>query len=63
MFFESGNERELADKVLFLAKNKSYRDEQVGRANVFIKQYNWDVKKNEYLTLVDSLVSGKRGKP
>jgi len=62
MFFESGNERELADKILFLAKNKVFRDALVAKASVFIKQYNWDVKKREYFTLVDSLTTKKRRK-
>ncbi len=59
MFFESGNERELAEKILFLAKNKVYRDTMAAKASVFIKQYSWDVKQNEYFTLVDSLVIKK----
>ena len=62
MFFESGNERQLADKIIFLAMHEEYRVALVKRANEFIKQYNWDVNKGEYFTLVDSLTSRKRGK-
>jgi glycosyltransferase involved in cell wall biosynthesis len=63
MFFESGNERQLADKILFLAGNRQVRDALVARASLFIKQYNWDAKKSEYFTIVDSLVTDKRRKP
>jgi glycosyltransferase involved in cell wall biosynthesis len=62
MFFESGNERELADKILFLARNRLYRNSMVTKASSFIKQYSWDVKQGEYFSLVDSLVFKKRGK-
>jgi glycosyltransferase involved in cell wall biosynthesis len=61
MFFESGNERELADKIQFLAKNKEYRDAMAAKASVFIKEYSWEVKQSEYFTLVDSLFI-KKGK-
>jgi glycosyltransferase involved in cell wall biosynthesis len=62
MFFESGNARELAEKILFLARNKIYRDSMATRASSFIRQYSWDVKQGEYFSLVDSLTIKKRGK-
>jgi glycosyltransferase involved in cell wall biosynthesis len=62
MFFESGNERELAEKILFLAKNRLYRNSMVRRASSFIREYSWDVKQGEYFSLVDSLVFKNRGK-
>ncbi|MBN1127956.1 MAG: glycosyltransferase [Chitinispirillaceae bacterium] len=61
-FFESGNERQLADGIVFMAKHDDYRIALVKKADVFIKAYNWDIKKGEYFGLVDSLVLGKRGK-
>lgn len=63
MFFESGNVRELADKILFLAKNKPVRDTLVKNAGSFIKNYSWEVKKSEYFALIDSLISKKRREP
>ena len=62
MFFESENERELADKILFLSKNKEYREALSAQALKFIQPYSWELKKAEYFTLVDSLVSGGKGK-
>ena len=59
MFFESENERDLADKILFLFKNKEFRDALSTRALKFIKQYSWEYKKVEYFALVDSLVLSK----
>lgn len=60
LFFESGNERELADKILLLSKDKARRDALSAAALEFIKAFNWDRKKVEYLALVDSLVLGKK---
>jgi glycosyltransferase involved in cell wall biosynthesis len=61
MFFESGNVRELADKILYLARNKDVRNRLVSKAHEFIKQYNWDYKKHEYFALIQALLSAKRG--
>jgi glycosyltransferase involved in cell wall biosynthesis len=63
MFFESGNVRELADKILYLANNKPVRDMLVKNARPFIKNYSWEVKKSEYFALIDSLTSKKRREP
>jgi glycosyltransferase involved in cell wall biosynthesis len=55
MFFESGNVRQLADKIIFLAQNKQVRETLVANSSEFVKQYCWDIKKDEYFQLVDSL--------
>lgn len=60
LFFESGNERELADKILFMAKNKVYRTTQTAQASEFIKQYSWNVKKDEYFAIVDRLTGNHK---
>lgn len=55
-FFESGNIEDLAAKVLELAKDPAMCDHLRQDAWEFIKQNNWDVRKSEYLELVDRLV-------
>jgi len=56
-FFESGSAHDLADKIFELARNPAKRDALCSAASSFIAQNNWDVKKKEYLDLVDRLTS------
>src|ERR1035437_8688904 len=55
-FFESGSAEDLAAKVLDLMQNPSRRAALCERSTEFIAQNNWDVKKHEYLELVDRLM-------
>ena len=54
-FARSGDENDFAAKMVQLFRNAEARRKQVENANEFIKQNTWDVKKCEYLNLVDSL--------
>ena len=54
-FARSGDEDDLAAKMVQLVRNPEACQKQVDNANEFIKLNNWDVKKSEYLNLVDSL--------
>jgi glycosyltransferase involved in cell wall biosynthesis len=56
-FFESGNSEDLAAKVLDLARNKAKRDALSASAKTFVDANTWDVKKHEYLDIVDRLTS------
>ncbi len=56
-FFESGNADDLADKILELARDPAKRDALRSAATSFIAYNNWDVKKKQYLDLVDSLTN------
>lgn len=56
-FFKSQDEDDLADKMLFMLNNESYRNALAARALDFVKDFFWDLKKNSYLDLVDSLAS------
>jgi glycosyltransferase involved in cell wall biosynthesis len=58
-FFKSGDEKDLSDKILFLVNNPDLRKRLAENALNYIKTCNWDVKKQEYLSLVDSLVNKK----
>jgi glycosyltransferase involved in cell wall biosynthesis len=55
-FFESGSAADLADRVLELIENPARRETLRENALAFIGSNNWDVKKNEYLSLVDQLL-------
>lgn len=58
-YFESDNANDLADKILHLVQDPNRRAALASLARMFIDENNWDVKKNEYLTLVDGLVARK----
>lgn len=57
-FFESDNAEDLAAKIQDLMHNEQRRNELRENAQLYVDQNNWDVKKQEYLDLVDQLVSG-----
>ena len=54
-FFQSENEADLADCILTLQRHPELRAQLVANATAHIRENNWDVKKHEYLQLVDSL--------
>ena len=54
-FARSGDENDFATKMVQLVRDPEARHRQVENANEFIKLNYWDVKKSEYLNLVDSL--------
>jgi len=58
-FFESENEADLAACILKMRNDASLRQRQVQNALKSMEADNWDVKKNEYLGLVDSLQAKK----
>lgn len=55
-FFQSEDEKDLADKMLQLIKNKTLRDKLTSNSSKYIKKNNWEVKKSMYINLVDSLI-------
>jgi hypothetical protein len=52
-FFQSDDEKHLADRMLLLIQDGKLRSRLVSNAEEFIKKNNWEVKKAEYLKLVD----------
>jgi glycosyltransferase involved in cell wall biosynthesis len=54
-FARSGDENDLAAKMVQLVRDDEARRKQVENANEFIQQNTWDVKKNKYLKLVGKL--------
>jgi glycosyltransferase involved in cell wall biosynthesis len=56
-FFESGNEHDLAGAMLELLNQPDRREQLARKAREYVARNNWDVKKQEYLSLVESLLS------
>jgi glycosyltransferase involved in cell wall biosynthesis len=56
-FFESGNAEDLAAKIITLVHDQDRRTALQECSSKYIESNNWDVKKYEYLNLVDRLVS------
>jgi glycosyltransferase involved in cell wall biosynthesis len=56
-FFESGNENDLAGAMLDLMRNPELRRSLVCNASQYVARNNWNLKKREYLNLVDTLLS------
>jgi glycosyltransferase involved in cell wall biosynthesis len=53
-FFESDNEKDLADKMLLLIKDKNLRETQIANSLKYIEENNWSVKKSLYINIVNS---------
>ena len=59
-FYDSDNEADLADCILQLRRDHQLRKQLVSNATRYIQKNNWRVRQQEYLDLVDSLVSAGR---
>jgi glycosyltransferase involved in cell wall biosynthesis len=55
-FFKAQDENDLADRLLFLLKNESFRKTLSAKALAFAGDFSWGLKKSKYLDLVDSLI-------
>jgi glycosyltransferase involved in cell wall biosynthesis len=58
-FFEAGNVDDLAESMMAMGSDKSFREDQAARALEFVAQYNWRYKKHLYLDIVKNL-TGKQ---
>jgi glycosyltransferase involved in cell wall biosynthesis len=54
-FFESENESALAAAILHLSRDQERRAALIRNGLQYVREHNWNVKKHEYLSLVDSL--------
>lgn len=59
--FEPENDADLADCMLQLARDRDLRNRLVAHATEHVRTHNWDVRKHEYLNLVDWLMGKKPG--
>lgn len=61
-FFDSDDDADLARSILLLRNDKELRERLVLKAAAWARQNNWDIKRTDYLNLVDSLVARLRGR-
>jgi len=54
-FFRGGDEQDLAESMLLLARDSRLRAGLTQSADDFVRNYRWSVRKRTYLELVDSL--------
>jgi glycosyltransferase involved in cell wall biosynthesis len=55
-FFSSGDEQALAEAIELLWRDKQLRQSLVENSREFVAHNNWNVRKHDYLALVDRLV-------
>jgi glycosyltransferase involved in cell wall biosynthesis len=60
-FFRANDEKSLADAILLMIKNPELRQRFTRDATKFVLNYSWDMNKDTYLNLVDSLVQSSKG--
>lgn len=56
-FFTSGDSQAMAEAILDVIENPALRASLIDAGLKYVEQNSWDKKKNEYLTLVDSLTT------
>ena len=61
-FFHANDEKSLADAILLMIKNPELRQKFSRDAAQFVLKYSWDMNKDTYLNLVDSLVQSSNGR-
>jgi glycosyltransferase involved in cell wall biosynthesis len=59
-FFRGGDDQDLAKSMLSLMRDPELRGKLARNATAFVERNNWEMKKAEYLALVDSLLSLNR---
>jgi glycosyltransferase involved in cell wall biosynthesis len=59
MYFEPGNERELADRILELYRDPKKRAELVSNASRFYDSYQWNTMKRNYLRVYEECLADK----
>ena len=54
-YYDGDNQDQLAANILSLRRNSSARNQQVSNALKYVETNNWDIERNQYLGIVDSL--------
>lgn len=57
-YFQAGNIKHLAESIIFFYSNENERVAYADRAKQFVKSMCWDVRSNEYMDIVQSLLPG-----
>ncbi|NLE01034.1 MAG: glycosyltransferase family 4 protein [Fibrobacter sp.] len=55
-YFKAGDEEDLAESIRLFYNNKELRDSYVLRASLFIKGMCWNVRSDEYMNIINSLL-------
>jgi len=58
-YYENDDENELAQQILHLWNNPGLRAQLVENAKKYVAENTWNARKDEYLDLIDFLVSAK----
>ena len=56
-FFESGNDKELAQAMYEVLTDSQLRESMVRNANEYVARHSWGLHKSGYLQLVDTLIA------
>jgi hypothetical protein len=56
-YYDNDNEEDLAAGILFLRENPSVRERQIANALKYVQANRWEIEKNRYLGIVDSLTT------
>ena len=59
-YYYNDDDKDLANQILLLRKEPALRRRLVDNAKKYAQDNNWDARKGEYLTLVDTLVGAPR---
>lgn len=59
-YYENDDEAQLAEQILLLKRDPDLRMRLVANARRYVQENTWDVRKHEYLDLVDLLVDTKK---
>ena len=59
-YYEDDNQDQLAANILMLRKDADARNRQISSALKYVEAHNWDIEKNQYLEIADSLVGSTR---
>ena len=62
-FFNPGDENDLAAAMLDLMNNRQRRENLVRKGHEYVRENNWDIRKQKYLGLVDSLIACTKFQP
>ncbi|MCX8012550.1 MAG: hypothetical protein N3A64_05310, partial [Desulfobacterota bacterium] len=59
IFFKAGDSDDLAEKIITLYYNPSFRQELAINSLKFIQQNNWQVKEKLYFEIINSMFGSK----
>jgi len=62
-FCRGGDAQDLAQSILAVHKDQEATDRMIQDATAFIRRYQWDAQKSNYLNLVDSLIEPSKNMP